>query len=98
MRLPMAPPELRALVLSALADHEVRDALRRALNTGLPPTHVTVKAFAARWSVSPRLVANWQRGGLPVVRLGRSVRIPVAQADAWVADLARRNPRRDSTS
>jgi hypothetical protein len=80
--------ELRAVILALLADRDLREALRHALGIGDPRSHVTLRQFAARWSVSQRLVHYWLRRGLPVVRIGRVVRIPGAQADEWVVQLA----------
>ena len=81
--------EFVALILTALADREVLRALRGALCGALPPTHVIVKAFAARWSVGTRLVGRWLHNGLPAKHIDRLVRIPLAEGDAWVTDLAK---------
>lgn len=89
MKLALDPAELRDVVLAVLAESEVQAALRHALQHPSTEVHaLTTSAFAVRWSVSRRLVAQWLTEGLPVVRIGRLVRIPIAQADAWVASAA----------
>lgn len=88
MKLAFDPAELRVVVLAVLGDRELRQALRRALGIDEQRSYATVKGFAARWSVSMRTVRYWLGRGMPTVRVGRIVRIPVAQADAWVASAA----------
>jgi hypothetical protein len=41
-------------------------------------------AFAARRSVSASTVKRWIRQGLPHARLGRIVRVKVADAERWL--------------
>jgi hypothetical protein len=41
--------------------------------------------YSRRWSVGKKTVQHWLGDGMPHVRFGhRSVRIHVAQADAWL--------------
>lgn len=53
---------------------------------GLTPDSVyaTVIQFAARLCVSPRTVHSWLRAGMPSVCVGKSRRIIVVEADAWL--------------
>jgi excisionase family DNA binding protein len=47
---------------------------------------LTVRAVADRLSVSTRAVYDWIRAGqIPVVRMGRTLRIPSAALKDWVA-------------
>ena len=87
MKLALDPAELRAAALALLADADVQDAVRAALPAlpGAEPTHLSIASFARRWSVSRRTVGNWLRAGLPIVRIGRLARIPLVEADSWVA-------------
>jgi excisionase family DNA binding protein len=96
MKLAFDRAELRAAALALLADAEVRDAVRGVIpSPGTEATHVTIAAFSRRWGVSRRTVCNWLLAGLPTVRLGRLVRIPLADADAWiVASAAARGGKR----
>ena len=87
MTLPLSYADLREVALALLADPDVQTALRRVLHVEATPMRMTVKGFAAHWRVSPRQVIDLVTRGLPVVRIGRVVRVPVAQADAWVTKM-----------
>ena len=46
---------------------------------------LTTKETAEILGVTPRTVMNYLRGGLPCVKLGRTVRIMRADLDTWIA-------------
>ncbi len=97
MKLAVDTVELRGLALALLADAEVRDALRVALAAEGGRPHATARQFAGRWSVSVRTVHYWIAQGLPVVRVGRVVRLPLVEGDAWVRGLGE-NPSQPTRS
>lgn len=50
------------------------------------PEYLSVADFAARLAVSPRAVRGMIADGMPSVRpRPRTIRIPVARAEAWIA-------------
>lgn len=59
--------------------------------------YLKVAQFAERWQVSGRLVRSWIGCGMPHVDLGSDIRVPFADADAWVrAGGPRKSSRRRS--
>jgi hypothetical protein len=51
---------------------------------------VTIKVFAERQQISEATVRRMMGEGLPTTRVGRrGVRIPLASADAWLANRRR---------
>jgi excisionase family DNA binding protein len=48
-----------------------------------PPEMMTIAEYAEHASVSISTVRRWLDAGLPCKRRGRTVRIKVAEADAW---------------
>jgi excisionase family DNA binding protein len=49
------------------------------------PAYATVDGFAERLAVCRSTVKSLLKKGLPHVRIGRAVRIPIERADAWLA-------------
>jgi excisionase family DNA binding protein len=49
------------------------------------PRYLTPAAFARRLSVHRDTVYGWKRDGMPSLPLGRAWRVPVAEAEAWLA-------------
>jgi excisionase family DNA binding protein len=47
--------------------------------------YATIQEFAGHLTVSRSTVKRWLKQGLPHVRVGSIVRIPVAEARAWLA-------------
>lgn len=91
----MADQDLRALA------REMRDVANRILEA-LPdepppapaktPEYFDVLGFAAHLDVSPSSVRRLIKEGLPIKRVGRSVRIPTAAALAKIAALQTEEP------
>lgn len=48
------------------------------------PRYLTVREFARRVRVHEETVRVWCRDGLPVLRVGRGVRVRVREAEAWL--------------
>lgn len=88
-------PKLREVILAALADPQVGRVLRKLRVVAVG--RVTIGTFAEQWDVSTRTVYKWLKRGLPVIRYGSIVRIPVDAADAWVVGEAKRGARVDET-
>lgn len=44
---------------------------------------LTTTQLAELWNVSPRTIRRWTAEGMPVVRLGRSVRYRLSDVDVW---------------
>jgi hypothetical protein len=63
---------------------EVR-LLRQLLESKAERPYTDVAGYAARLDMSQRTVRTWLTQGLPHIYCGRSVRIPVQAADAWLA-------------
>lgn len=63
---------------------EVRQ-LRQLLEAKAERPYTDVNGYAKRLGMSPRSVRTWLTLGLPHIYCGRSVRIPVQAADAWLA-------------
>ncbi len=78
LRLQAEAHELLARGLRAEA--ETLDA-----NAAPVASYMKVGEFAAHVTVSVRTVWNWIDRGLPTVGQGRGRRVPVAEADAWLA-------------
>lgn len=80
----------RMLARIATIRHEL-DALERevlapeAESGRLEYTHVTAADFAQRMKVSTETVRRWVQQGMPVIRVGRMMRIKLADADAWLS-------------
>lgn len=55
--------------------------------------YTTVEALAQTLDVTPRHVNNLIRRGLPVLRVGRSIRIDEAAAIAWLKKTGGQAPR-----
>lgn len=63
---------------------EVRQ-LRQLLEAKAERPYTDVAGYATRLGMSQRTVRTWLTKGLPHIYCGRSVRIPVQAADAWLA-------------
>ncbi len=63
-------------------------AVRSALLSGLS----TVEDFAAALNKSKRTVDQWIADGLPIVRVGRTPYVAVADARAWLLKPSARKP------
>lgn len=46
--------------------------------------YLTIDGLAARLGVHRNTIKNWIKRGLPVLKIGRTVRIPTAEAEAWL--------------
>jgi len=83
----------RGVLLSSTAIPSAGDlspsaaAVRAALLDGL----TTVEAFAEGADKSKRTVDAWIAQGMPTVRVGRTVYIPIAEARAWLLKPSTRN-------
>jgi hypothetical protein len=76
-------------VSAALCDPKVLDALRAAIaspSASHEPRFATLQAYAARLCVSQRSIRNWIARGLPSMRMGSVLRIPVNEADRWLLE------------
>ncbi len=69
--------ELIALLASSTPDKAIVEP---------PAVYTTVAEFAMRCGFSKRHVENLIRQGLPIVGQGRGRRVPIAQADSWLAN------------
>ncbi len=74
----VAADELRALIGEA-----VREALAPA-RAEPEPIYLRVRAYAERVTMSERTVWTFVRKGLPCIGVGRSRRVDVKAADAWL--------------
>jgi len=55
------------------------------------PRYLTIREFAARLRVREETVRTWKTEGMPVFHVGRRiVRVPVAEAERWLAERAER--------
>jgi hypothetical protein len=71
---------------------EARAVIDRLLEMGdspveplpTPSKYMTSKDFADHVKVSSRTVATWIHNGLPVLKIGKSLRIEVAVAEEWL--------------
>jgi hypothetical protein len=57
----------------------------RPANDPVEPTHMTIATFARREAVSVATVRRWRDRGMPIRKTGNVIRIPVAEAEAWLA-------------
>lgn len=48
--------------------------------------YATMAEFARRRRVSVSTVKRWASLGMPIVRMDRVVRIPIAKAETWIAN------------
>lgn len=60
-------------------------ALRAAAMPAPEAIYLSPAQAAQRWTVSVRHVRELLRAGMPALRLGRRVRIPVVEAERWLA-------------
>lgn len=60
----------------------------------LPILYLSIADFARRLGVAKNTVVNWTKQGLPTVRIGRVVRVPVTEATAWLLDQGKPQPSR----
>lgn len=89
----MSPDELRALALDLRA---AADRVLSALPAAAPPpaevtpAYLDVDGFAKRLDVSRSTVRARVAEGMPSRHVGRALRIPVREAEAWLDIRARR--------
>lgn len=63
------------------------------------PVYATIDSFAERLLVSRNTVKRWLKLGMPSVCVGRSRRIQIVQAEAWLlAGGAEERPKRTKVS
>ena len=79
----MSLADLRAHLLRARAELDQAIAALPLEDGPAPATYATVAGFALRQGVSGSTVRSWVRAGLPCTKIGRVVRIPIQQAEAW---------------
>lgn len=78
--------QMRALLLDPVGKSLVRDIVKEALAWQGRP-FLSISDFASVTGYSPDTVRDWIRGGsIPVVRVGRSVAIPVKQFLIWLEE------------
>ena len=82
--LAVVPLEELARVVRAIVREEL--AAAAAPKAEPTPEYMRVDAYAARVGVSERTLWTWVRRGLPIVGRGRCRRVPVVDADRWLAE------------
>jgi phage terminase Nu1 subunit (DNA packaging protein) len=75
------PAELAAIVADAVAA-----GIARANAATAPTEYVSPSGLAGHMAVSRATVHRWLHDGLPCIGRGKSRRIAVADADAWLRD------------
>ena len=82
---------LLGLVAELRADPTLAAELRSILGVASPapqpePIYLAVRAYARRLGVSERTAWSWAAAGMPCVGAGRTRRVDVRAADAWLRD------------